>query len=101
MFQAVMNQDGEHYHQQRGLYHLCHEEEQQPKNYRANDGGQNLPRVKQPVNLCCCRGTRSVSLTRKGKRRQKKLPAMRDDVIKAATKFLAVTFLADYTEQET
>ena len=24
-----------------------------------------------------------------------------DDVIKAATKFLAVTFLADYTEQET
>ena len=76
MFQVVMNQDGEHYHQQRGLYHLCHEEEQQPKNYRANDGGQNLPRRKQPVNLCCCRGTRSVSLTRKGKRRPKKLPAM-------------------------
>ena len=42
-----------------------------------------------------------MSLTRKGKRRLKKLPAMRDDVIKAATKFLAVTFLADYTEQET
>ena len=38
MFQVVMNQDGEHYHQQRGLYHLCYEEEQQPKNYRANDG---------------------------------------------------------------
>ena len=30
-----------------------------------------------------------MSLTRKGKRRLKKLPAMRDDVIKAATKFLA------------
>ena len=29
-----------------------------------------------------------MSLTRKGKRRLKKLPAMRDDVIKAATKFL-------------
>ena len=40
MFQVVMNQDGEHYHQQRGLYHLCHEEEQQPKNYRANDGAR-------------------------------------------------------------
>ena len=93
MFQAVMNQDGEHYHQQRGLYHLwqwigrCHEEEQQPKNYRANDGA-SIFHVES--NLLSCVVAEGPGLWvwrgREGEEETKEVAI--DDVIKAATKFL-------------
>ena len=82
-----MNQAGEHYHRQRGLYHLWLNRPMSrghivpvktTQELQGQWWGQDLPRRKQPVKLCCYRGTRSVSLTRKGKgkRRPKKLPSM-------------------------
>ena len=79
MFQVVMNHAGEHYHRHRQRGAATQE-------LQGQWWDQDLPRRKYPVKLCCCRGTRSVSLTRKGKRRPK---VASDDVTKAATKFLA------------